>query len=101
MKVTLTNDACIVEREPDDIVYPNNHYGESRLWYHIKQALIKQGHDVVKKLMVKDGHMTSEGVYYIRQRKWEWCLLDEYYAIRLLSTAFNERERIILRRETW
>ena len=35
---------------------------------HVKLALIKQGHDVVKKRMWEDGHMIDEKQQYIRTR---------------------------------
>lgn len=84
MKVELHKDYCLVSREDSPKVY-----SESWLWYQIKEALIEQGHDVVKKLMWKDGHLVDDTEYYIRDRKWGWCLRDDYYFARKLYEPYN------------
>ena len=65
-------------------------YDESVLFYRIKRVLLKQGFNVVKKLMVKDNHLTDDNRYYIRERNWKWCILDNYHSIRFTHTPFNE-----------
>ena len=76
MKVTLNlnsegNGNCLVEREPGDPRFYGikNAAGESRLLYHVKQALAKQGYDFVKKRMWKDEYLVSEMQQYLRERK--------------------------------
>lgn len=93
MKVELKDNYCLVTRE-------NSHkvYSESLLWYQIKQELIKQGYDVIKKLMYKDGHLVSEEEHYIRDRKWGWCLRDGYFAIRQMTLVFNNDKTLRLDR---
>lgn len=73
-------------------------YSESLLWYRIKQILIDAGYDVIKKCPEKDGHMVSEP-YYIRDRKWKWCLRDENSFARFLYEPFNNGEYIHLHYE--
>jgi hypothetical protein len=45
--------------------------------------------DVIKKLMSADGHMVSDGVYYVRERKPGLMFWDGSYAIRDLAKEFN------------
>jgi len=70
-------------------------YSESLLWYRIKQILLDAGFDVIKKCPEKDGHLTS-APYYIRDRKWRFCLHDELYQMRFIHEAFNSGEEICL-----
>ncbi len=73
-------------------------YSESLLWYRIKQILKDAGYDVIKKCPEKDGHMISEP-YYIRDRRWRFCLRDEDSYRRFLFVPFNEGEEIHLHYE--
>ena len=88
----LDKGTCVVSSNKK---YPVNMRGESALWYDIKKALIEQGHDVVKKRMYKDGP------YYIRHRKWQWCLVDNYGAIRFLTKPINEGGHMTLSVVDW
>ena len=44
--------------------------------------------------MVKDGHMVSEGIYYLRARKGTkagWIMIyDSHYAVRSIAEDFNQ-----------
>lgn len=73
---------------------------ESSFWYALKNKLKAMGYDVIKKLMVKDAHLVSENVYYIRERKWQWCIWDGEYAIRSLNEYFNETGSVVLSKES-
>jgi len=42
--------------------------GESNLLHYIKTELNKQGYDLIKKRMAKDGHMVSDIQQYLRTR---------------------------------
>lgn len=66
MKVTIVGYQCIVEREESD---PKRFNTESTLLHHIKKQLIKQGFDLIKKLMWKDGHLVDSDQHYLRARK--------------------------------
>lgn len=72
MKVTLDRERgkCIVEREPGDRAYYGhaNAAGESNLLYAVKQELSRQGFDLIKKRMSKDGHMVDDMQQYLRSR---------------------------------
>lgn len=64
----------------------------SQLLHHVKKALIAQGMDVIKKEMCKDGHLTSEGQFYIRSRrtgKGCFAIYDERYRVRDLIKDFH------------
>jgi len=71
MKVTLTQNSCVVEKESGDPHFSNGGYAnaESTFLYHVKQELIKQGFDVIKKRMWKDGHMMDDMQQYLRTGK--------------------------------
>lgn len=76
MKVMLDfdNHKCVITKEPGDPVFRNggwagNYARENRFFYWVKKELIKQGHDVIKKNMGSDGHMTNDKQPYVRTRK--------------------------------
>ena len=89
-----------IEREASD-KRPSN---ESHLLYMIKQELIRQGFDVIKKRMWKDGHMVSDHCQYIRSRKvtepTAFMLWDGNYAVRDLAQEFNRTGKVSLLLET-
>jgi hypothetical protein len=58
--------------------------GESLLWYHLRNAMRAEGHDVVKRCPGKDGHLTS-AAFYLRDRKEKFAVFHNSYAIRLLQ----------------
>ena len=73
MKVTIEGTTCYVVREEGD---PKRFRAtewcpdaESTLLYHVNKELRKQGYDLVKKLMAKDGHLVDSLQHYLRPRK--------------------------------
>jgi hypothetical protein len=91
VKVTLKENTLIAENT-DGVKF----YSESTLLHHIKEALIKQGYDVIKKLMWKDGHLVSDTQHYIRTRKFKpsdadaFCVYDGDYALRFSYEDYNK-----------
>lgn len=86
MKLTRRGLCLTVTREPTD---PPIH-SETSFWYALKKHVnttYKQ--DCIKKLMSKDGHMVDDCQYYVRQRKWDYAIIDNHYALRAANTAFN------------
>ena len=77
MKITIEGSVCKVERETTDPKI----YNESRLLHLIKTQLNHQGYDLIKKLMWKDGHMTSDHLHYLRVRNPRKIKSGEFYAI--------------------
>ena len=77
-----------------------NIYKESTLYYHIAKHLNNMGYDVIRKEMVKDGHMVSEKVYYIRDKKWRYCFWDVESDIRSITEIYNKGKVLILVRES-
>ena len=71
MKVEIKGNACVVTREAGDPKYYGvvNAAGESKLLYHVKKELNKQGYNLIKKRMHKDGHMVDDLQQYLRARK--------------------------------
>jgi len=69
-------------------------YSESAFFHKLKLELIKVGFDVIKKEMAKDGHMVSEGIYYVRSRNMNkpgaFMVWDGDYQIRATYTPYNE-----------
>jgi len=70
-------------------------YTESLVFYRIKQLLNNAGYDVIKKNPSLDGHMTSMP-YYIRDRKYKFCLYDNESDIRSLTEVYNTYKPILL-----
>lgn len=94
MKVFFTprTTICTVEKEPGDKKIRT----ESQFFYELKKALKKNGYDVIKKLMSKDGHLVSEGIYYIRERKGDWAIYDCDYQIRNTVEEYEKHGWIYL-----
>lgn len=88
---------CTIIREAGDPKFRDGSWGsgESRLLYHAKQALAKQGYDFIKKRMWRDGHMVDQNQQYLRERiirKDQRCLAiwNQSWAIGGAECAFNE-----------
>ena len=92
MKVELQKSHCIITREEGDPKI----YSESLLLDKVKKELIKQGYDVIKKRMWKDGHLYGDDtLQYIRTRNVKdeknfFQIYDNDYAIRPMVRDFNE-----------
>ena len=85
MKITFKEREVLVEKEEGDAPI----YGESVLFHKIKSILNANGFDIIKKLMWKDGHLVSEQEYYLRDRKWRWCIHDNHFAVRNLAEDYR------------
>jgi hypothetical protein len=93
MKVTLNKYNLEVKKETGD----KNIYSESTFLHKIKKELIKQGYDVIKKRMAKDGHMFgSDTTQYIRSRDTKenrkmggFYVYDGNYALKLSYEDYN------------
>ena len=76
---------------------------ESALWVAIKRRLQSVKMDVIKKEMVKDGHMVSNNVYYVRSRNMKApgaiAIWDDRYAVRDSAKDFAEGGKVYLRLE--
>ena len=93
MKVELKIEKhyCIVQREAGE----KRCGKETEFYVRLKRTLQDQGHDVIKKLIQKDGHLMGDQYqYYIRERKWKFAVYDGKYALRFIHTAFNHWETI-------
>lgn len=84
MLITYEGSTVVITREKGERCTRS----ESDLFYRLRNVLRNQGKDVIKKSPGKDGHLTS-APYYIRERKWKWCIFDQYYALRDASKDFN------------
>lgn len=84
---------------------------ESAFWYALKKTLMEQGFcfvgkepaDLVKKVMSKDGHLVGGDTYpyYLRDRKWRFCIYDSHYAVRDLVEELHTRGVVTLTIERW
>lgn len=107
LKVLLEKNICIVIRESQDpkIYGIKNASGESRLLYLVQQELKKQGFDVIKKRMCKDGHLVDEMQQYIRTRKGAEPSFEIYnsrWAIRGAEEPFNKgKVELSVIRDIW
>lgn len=91
MKVEIIGNVCKVTRETGD----KKIYSESLLLYKVKNELIKQGYDVIKKLVQKDGHLYGDKyLHYIRTRNWKakdfMMIYDNEYALRFSYEDYNK-----------
>ncbi len=87
VKLSFKENKCAITRELTDKAIGR----ESEFYHKVKKELQKQGHDVIKKLVQKDGHMYGDGYqYYIRERKWKWCLVDPRYCLEQIHRTFNK-----------
>jgi len=96
MKVEIIGNICKVTRESTD----KKLYNESLLLHKIKLELIKQGYDVIKKRMWKDGHLYGhDNTQYIRTRNKKakdfMMIYDGNYAIRFNYEDYNKGELIL------
>ena len=72
---------------------------DSQLLYHVKLCLQRHGHDVIKKLMSKDGHLVSEGVHYVRTRgkiRWGFAVWNSGYQVRDAHKYYNRHGQVDL-----
>ena len=95
--------SCTITKEKTDPVYRDSEWGtaESRILYHLKKELNKQGYDFIKKLMHKDGHMVSDNQHYLRERKIKKgvrCLAihNEGWLISGIEETFNTTGKAVL-----
>lgn len=70
VELNLEKGVCLVTKEFNDPKFSGviNAAGESKLLHHVKNELIKQGFDVIKKRMWKDGHLVDDLQQYVRTR---------------------------------
>lgn len=110
MKVNLNFDKniCLVSKEKGDPIFRHTTWAsaESTFLYYVKQELIKQGYNVIKKLMWKDGHLVDDTQQYIRTRHWgdlnvdgEFCVYNSEYSIVDAGETFNKHGSYRLRIE--
>ena len=73
---------------------------ESDLFYRLRNVLRRRGEDVIKKEMSKDGHMVSDGIYYVRSRNVRrpdaYAIYDSNYAVRDSAEEFNREGEVTL-----
>ena len=99
MLLEFKGTSLIVTREAGDKKYygTGNAAGESNLLHAIKTELNKQGYDLIKKRMWKDGHLVDDMQQYLRTRKKGAGKADIYiwntiWAIRGAEKDFNDGE---------
>lgn len=100
MHVSILGSTVIVSKTHDKERFKN----ESAFWFALKLWLnINEKRDLVKRVMSKDGHMVGgDGYpYYLRDRKWRYCVMDNYYAIRDLAKEFNSAGTVRLLLKRW
>lgn len=97
MKVTINGNTCTVIRENGDPKYYGNRNakGESNLLHAIKAELNKQGYDLIKKRMWRDGHLVDDFQQYLRTRKKgagkaDIFIFNNFWAIRGANDDFNK-----------
>lgn len=102
MKLELTQNTLTVTREPRDKKYYGiaSGKGESLLLNDIKKELNRQGYDLIKKRMWKDGHLVDDLQQYLRTRKKGAGKADIYiysgfWAVRGANEDFNAGQVVL------
>jgi hypothetical protein len=97
MKLEFKESLLIVTREEGDKKYYGtiNAAGESNLLHAIKTELNKQGYNLIKKRMWRDGHLVDDMQQYLRTRKKgagkaDICIWNSRWAIRGANDYFND-----------
>ena len=57
------------------------------------------GYDMIKKLAYKDGHLVSDTMYYLRERKNKFYIYDPEHSIRFAYQDYNNGKLILERSE--
>lgn len=101
VELNLEKNTCKVTKEAGDPRFTRSNWSlpESTFLYRVLQELKKQGYDVIKKRMVKDGHMVDDTQQYIRTRNYmkiseptpgEFAIFSHVYAMVDLGEEFNK-----------
>lgn len=103
MKLEFKGTTLLVTREQGDPKYYGviNAKGESNLLHAIKNQLNKEGYNLIKKRMGKDGHLVDDMQQYLRTRKKgagkaagkpDIYILNDAWAIEGADVAYNKGE---------
>jgi hypothetical protein len=88
MRIEVDGNVATVIREPGE---PRAR-SESDFFYRLRDLLRQHGEDVIKKEMAEDGHMVSDGIYYVRMRSAgpdAYAIWDGRYTVRDTAEDFN------------
>ena len=101
MQVKLKENQCIIKRDIGDKKFKSTEWAsaESTFLYHVKRELNKQGYDLIKKRMYKDGHLMDDQQQYLRSRKRNKNAIGIYngsYSIDDAGEVFNKEGMFIL-----
>ena len=76
---------------------------ESQMLHRLKLILNERGHDLIKKIMHKDGHLVDGLQHYLRARKQNnlkrgriWAIHDPNYSIYDSARWYNQWGRVTL-----
>ena len=103
ININRENHIVTVEKQKGDPIFHSTEWAqaESTFLYHVKKQLQSAGYDCIKKRMWKDGHLVDDEQQYIRDRKGEWCIYNDAYAIYDAGEKFSQTWRVYLRYEDW
>lgn len=96
MKVTIIGGKVLVEKEPGD----ERIRDESDLFHKVKKVLNSRGDNLVKKAPGDEGHLTS-APYYLRDKDWKYCIIDNEYAIRDPAKEYRDTGQVTLMFIVW
>jgi hypothetical protein len=81
----------VIKQETDKKKYKKGYaLPESGFLYDVMKELKKQGYDVLKKRMWKDGHLVDDDQQYIRERKGNFYIYNTQYALYDAGEEFNQ-----------
>lgn len=95
MQYELKEHEIIVKRGDSPKIYE-----ETAFWHQLKKLFNADGHNMIKKLMWKDGHLTDDTRYYIRSRKIKptgsIMIYDDNWVFRNVYEPYNKDGEVTL-----
>lgn len=109
MQLVWDEDTLLVVREKGDKRFYGSGWGsaESAFLHSVKQRLLTDGYDVIKKRAWKDGNIVDEHMQWIRSRnakcKGNFAIYNPNYAVFDAGQRWNEDGKVELRilRNLW
>lgn len=99
VKLNLAHGYCECIKEPNDPYFKHGYSEpESTFLHHVKKELQKQGFDLIKKRMWKDGNMVDDTQQWIRTKckKGGFGIYNSQYALCDAGIAFDNNKHYTL-----
>lgn len=109
LRITYSKNVMTVQTGTVGDPKPDKFYSETAFFHAVKTVLNRdhkapdgERFDLIKKLMYKDGHLFGDDhSYYLRDRKWRFCIYDGFWAVRDICKEFNANGTVALTIHHW